>query len=309
MSNPLVSVICLCYNHEKYVRSSLQSVIDQTYESVEIIIVNDASTDQSRYEILQFLQDHPYILFIDLQENVGNCRAFNQGLRKARGEYVIDLATDDQLTPDRITRQVAAFQQLDSDYGVVFSDARYLDEQDQELGTHFSKYPPERGDLYTSLIARYFIPPTTMMIKKVVFDELGGYDEHLTYEDFDFWVRSSRKWKYDFIEHPLTLIRKSGSSLSSGFYLKNSKLIPSTFQVCRKIREMNQNRDDEQALIKRLQYELKIAAVTGNRKIAGAFFRELKSLHASNTYSYLYFLFSKLNWHVYGLISRIQQLR
>lgn len=302
MPNPLVSVICLCHNHERFIESCLQSVIDQTYEEIEIILINDASLDNSRAEINQFLKNHPEIDLIDLNENVGNCKAFNMGLKMANGEFVIDLAADDLLHPDRIKRQIAAFQELDDTYGVVYSDAKYIDEDNREMTDHFHQYSPENGDLYASLVARYFIAPPTMMIKKVVLDELDGYDESLAYEDFDFWVRSSRNWKYDFVNEPLTFVRKLDNSLSSRFYQKNSPLIPSTFKVCQKIRSMNETDMEDRALLTRLKYEFKIAAVTGNRDWAQKFFMEMRQLHQPALQEYLLYVFSKLNWNIYPLI-------
>ena len=74
MSNPIVTIICLCYNQEKFVREALDSAIKQTYTPIQVIIIDDASTDNSKAIIHTFLNNHPEIHFIALNENKGNCR-------------------------------------------------------------------------------------------------------------------------------------------------------------------------------------------------------------------------------------------
>ncbi|MDW3193533.1 MAG: glycosyltransferase [Cytophagales bacterium] len=306
-SLPKVSVICLCYNHAAFVRSSILSVLNQTYPNIEVIIINDASPDNSTDVIQGILKDHPEILFLDLPQNIGNCKAFNQGLKKATGKYIIDLSCDDELKADRITKQVAAFERLPNDYGVLYSDATYIDEQGKPLGDHFSSFSPTKGEVYAELVRRYFIAPPTMMIRKEVLMELGGYNEALAYEDFDFWVRSARNWKYDFVNEPLTRIRKTSGSLSSKFHVRDSPLIDSTLTVCKKIKALNQNEAEDIALAERIQYELKIACLTGSRSAAKEFYELLSSIQPPDLASRFWLLFSRLRWNVFALLRGIRR--
>lgn len=301
-SFPKVSVICLCYNHAAYVERSLQSVLDQTYPEVEMIIVNDASTDNSATVIQEVLKNYPGITFLDLPENIGNCRAFNRGLKEVTGKYVIDLSCDDELVADRIEKQVSAFEELPKDYGVLYSNAIYINESGAPLGDHFSQYAPVRGDLYEELVRRYFIAPPTMMIRKAVFDELGGYNEALAYEDFDFWVRSARNWKYDYLNVPLTRIRKTSGSLSSKFHKRNNPLTASTLEVCQKIQALNHTAGEDAALAQRLKYELKIGSLTGSRRIAQQFFELLRQIESPDWDSRFWLFFSRLRWNAFPLI-------
>ncbi len=234
---PLVSVLCLCYNHEKYVSKAIQSVLDQTYSNIELIVVDDASIDGSKGEIERILTNQHFV-FIDLSENVGNTRAFNKAFTQSNGKYIIDLAADDVLVKDRIEKQVAFFESCNDKTGVIYSDVTYIDETSNPIGHHFSegKYTPYAGDIYEELIKKYFIPPPSMMIKREVLEELGGYDENLAYEDFDFWIRSSRNWHYAFQTESLTLVRRLEDSLSSKAYSKNDKQLHSTYLVCEKIK-------------------------------------------------------------------------
>lgn len=269
MPAPLVTVICLCFNQERFVVEALQSVFNQTYQNIQLIVVDDCSSDNSVPAIKAFLSAHSGIEFIALEKNLGNCRAFNRGLALAKGEYIIDLAADDLLLPERIETGVEALR--DGKYGVHFSDAEIISESGEHLGYHSDKFPHHtipQGDIYTALIERYFICPPSMMFTKAVQNHIGGYDESLAYEDFDFWVRSARVFEYCYSEKVLVKRRISLGSKSSGQYKFNSPQLRSTFIVCNKIYEMNKSADEMQALKKRVYYELRQSLFTLNISLA-----------------------------------------
>jgi hypothetical protein len=98
-----------------------------------------------------------------------------------------------------------------------------------------------------------------MIIRKKVFDELGGYDESLLYEDFDFWLRSSRTWKYGFRNEVLVKKREIPQSLGARQYLRGSKYLLSTYMVCRKAFALNCSKTEYAALLKRILFESKMA--------------------------------------------------
>lgn len=295
--SPLVSVICLCYNHENFVEEALTSVVGQTYPNIEVIVIDDASTDQSLTSIQHFLagyQGTHSIKTLFLPENIGNCRAFNQGLALAKGKYVIDFATDDVMLPERINQQVSLFEQLSPDYGVVFSEAAYINEKGQHLYYHYKdklhrlkKIP--NGNIYADLLKRYIVCSPTMIVKKEVLDKMGGYDENLAYEDFDFWVRSSRTHRYAFLNECTTQVRKISGSLSTKVGNPGDKQLYSTFLVCKKALRLNKNKKENKALVKRIQYELRQCIITGNKREAQLFLKLLSKLHRPlNLYSLLY---------------------
>ncbi len=273
MSKPLVSVICLCYNHRSFVRAAIQSALDQTYDHLEIIVVDDGSTDGSKTIISEILAEKPEVKFINLQHNIGNCRAFNMGFRQSKGSYIIDLATDDIMHPTRIAKQVALFEMRDRHYGVVYTDALFIDDMGKFLGQQSTKYRPVEGDVYQDIIQRYFVSPPTMMIRREVLEDLGGYDESLAYEDFDFWVRSSRKFHYGYLNEPLTTVRRVPKSKSGDFFSNPAKMAQSTLLVCRKIKELNKDQEETTKFQDRLQYELRQLAMLGLDHQAKALFQ------------------------------------
>ena len=105
--NPLVTVICLSYNHEKFVVEALNSVLQQNYSPVELIVVDDCSTDKSASIIDSWCLQQNNITFIKNEQNSGNTKSFNTALKIASGDYIIDLAADDVLTYEGIELQVA----------------------------------------------------------------------------------------------------------------------------------------------------------------------------------------------------------
>jgi glycosyltransferase involved in cell wall biosynthesis len=287
MSSPLVSVICLCYNHERFVTEAIQSVLNQTYRNLEIIIVDDKSTDRSRDQIERIAAANDSIVYIPLSENVGICKAFNRGLAKAKGEFIVDFATDDIFDPERIKKQVDRFEQLDSSYGVVFTDAFYVNAEGKVLRRHVASMRAQnlinqipQGDVYADLIERYFVAAPTMLVRREVLSVLNGYDESLAYEDFDFWIRSSRLFKYSYIGEPLTMIRKHDGSMSLDQYKKGDPQLESTYRVCLKALELNKTPREKIALTIRVRYEFRQSVFSENFREAGLFFELLKKLES-----------------------------
>jgi glycosyltransferase involved in cell wall biosynthesis len=285
MEAPLVTVICLCYNHEKFVREAIQSVLDQSYKNIEIIVVDDASTDGSSRDIEKIAAANPRIRYFQLKQNLGNCAAFNTGWRNSSGEFVVDFSTDDVMLPHRIEKQVELFQKLDKKFGVVFTDVVYVDEDGFPLYTHFDHLIKHglireiaEGDVYAILLSTYYISSPSMLVRRQVLERLGGYDEQLAYEDFDFWVRSSRDFYYAFLDAVLTKVRKTRGSLSTRAYSRGDKQLQSTYRVCEKALTLNRSSAEHAALAKRVRYEWRHAVLSENFAEANLFYGLLRRI-------------------------------
>lgn len=284
-STPLVSVICLCYNQARFVEEAIHSVLQQTYPNIELIVVDDASSDDSRQMIEKVLAPYPRAKFIALETNIGNCRAFNKGWRESAGEFIIDLAADDLLMPKRVERGVEAFARHDVSYGVSFSNAELVAGNGAFLKYHYNvdpsglvKMPVPQGDVFLPLIQRYFICAPTMMYRRSVLDRLGGYDESLSYEDFDFWVRSSRLFKYVYTDEVLVKKRIVKGSKSQLQFKVGSKDFSSTYKVCVKAAALVASAVEKHALKKRVFYELRQALRFFDFKTALCYLALLKNL-------------------------------
>ena len=277
IDKPLVSVICLCHNQADYVEKAIDSVLNQTYKNIELIVVDDASNDGSK-EIIREKLSETEVSFIDLPENLGNCAAFNKGFFISKGEYIIDLAADDELYPQRIEKGLSAFKE--SKVGVNFCDA-LLEYGDKRTSSSFYKRDDNgdleqavpQGEVYESLIKRHFISAPTMMIKRDVLEELGGYDSTLAYEDFDFWIRSSRNWNYSFLDEILVKKRILPKSHHASQFKFHSNHHQSTLKVCQKIKKLNKSISEKKALRQRCKYEIGLCIKQGNLRLIPGFLK------------------------------------
>jgi glycosyltransferase involved in cell wall biosynthesis len=278
---PLVTVVCLCYNHARFIREALDSVLNQTSKNLEIIIVDDFSTDNSREIIEEYVRKYPQLKYLPNEKNLGNCSAFNRAWEISKGEYLIDFATDDILMPERISEQITTFEKLDKSYGIIYTDAELIDDNGRHLGYYYKRdasgnllKPVPSGEVFADVVARHFISTPTMIMRREVFEKLGGYDASLAYEDFDLWVRSARTFNYFFLDKPLTKRRIHAAQMSQQQYKPSDKQIFSTIEVCRKAQHLLRNEKEKQALITRVEYELTQAYLTRNHK-ASQLLREL----------------------------------
>ncbi len=268
-NHPLVSVICLCYNHEEFVVESLNSVLNQTYKNIELIIIDDNSNDNSKETIEIWLKKYPNVVFISNETNLGNTKTFNKALQLAKGDYIIDLAADDVLLPICVEKQLNTF--LNSklkNLGIVYGNAELISDNNTHVRYYYDVntekkaiQKPSSGDIYLAMLNQSsMICSVSSMIKREVLNQLNGYDENLAYEDLDLWIRTSRSFNFDFIDSILIQKREIQGSLGSQFYTKlNSKtrkLNYSSYLVIKKAIALNKTRAENKALLKRLHYEM-----------------------------------------------------
>ena len=205
---PLVTIGAINYNNAKYVIETLESIKSQTYRNIELIIVDDCSTDKSFELIHDWLKTYKGICKVIAHEiNLGVCATCNDVLRNASGEYISIIATDDIMLPEKIAKQVELLLKTNDDIGAVFSDA-YLINEDSSLKKElfiqryrkFDKVPSRF--IYKDLLEGNFLPAMSVMVKKICYNDVGLFDVDLVFEDYDMWLRISKKYKFlysDFI--------------------------------------------------------------------------------------------------------------
>ncbi|MFD2574091.1 glycosyltransferase family 2 protein [Spirosoma soli] len=305
---PWVTVICTSYNHEEYVVEALRSVVEQDYPNVQLIVIDNGSTDQTAERIDDFISSYPSVEFIKNSINIGLNRAFNQGLALAQGRYVIDLSADDVLLPGRITKQTDLFERLSGPYAVVFTNAAYIDEQGQQIGLHYAvdaagharaKIPS--GNVFQPILDAYFICTPTMMMRRDVLNELGGYDETLAFEDFDFWVRSSRLYLYAYLDEVLTFKRRLPNSLSTQVILPDNNLLSSTLTVCHKAFERCHTPTEFKSLAKRIRTFIRKAFYAEQFELALQFGQLLYSIEQPGLVTSLILRLSRLDLPINSL--------
>jgi glycosyltransferase involved in cell wall biosynthesis len=179
---PLVSVIVPCYNSGKTLSRTIDSVISQTWENLEIIIINDGSTDTATIELLSILSTKPKIT-VHSQSNKGLASARNSGIRISKGNFILPLDADDWIDDNAIKLMLGAYNQ-DNRKSIVFSDIKL---EGKRLGVKETYCNP-----FEQLFSNQL--PYCMLFPRSVFDEVSGYDESLILglEDWDLNLRLLR---------------------------------------------------------------------------------------------------------------------
>lgn len=305
-SNDRVTVICIAFNHEKWIKKALVSVLLQDHPQKELIIVDNGSKDCTPTIIRDWVAYHSDKLPIKVifkSKSEPYCQVFNEVLDNVESPFVIDLSGDDFLYSNHLSHSVYRLHQT-QDAAFVFCDAIILDENGNEKPYYKDvdyKELKERiftDDLYEILIRRSYISAPTVVFNAAILKKVGGYDMTLSYEDFDIQLRLARSYPIAFSDHVGVLKRKHANSLSASQYQRyQSQMLPSTLRVCEKIREMNRDARENGALSIRILYELKHALWSGNFQVARGFVQLANQMKIKGTVFRLYklWLFLRLD--------------
>lgn len=205
--NPLVSILCLCYNQEKFIKESLESIKAQTYKNFEIIICDDFSQDQSVDVIESWISENTdlKIEFVKHSQNIGITKTLNELFKISQGKYIQILALDDTLVNNKLERHVAMLEKSSDEYAMVFSDAHLMNDdsklyQNKFIARHLFYLSLESQNFYQMLLRRNFIPAMSVLMKRENLIKENGWDESLPYEDYDMWLRLGKNYSFLFDE-------------------------------------------------------------------------------------------------------------
>lgn len=216
-SNPTVSVIIPTYNRAHLIGRAIQSVLDQTYQDFEIIVVDDASTDNTEDVVSNF--DDERIRYIRLKENSGTSAApRNTAIRIARGEYIAFQDSDDEWLPEKLKKQIRLFETVFSKVGIIYTDMWRINKNKKKKYWHSPRIMPEDGIIYEEALGYRveFIGAATIVIKKECFDKAGLLDEKLSmYIDTELLMRMSKYYYFCHIDEPLVNYFVTPNSTSS----------------------------------------------------------------------------------------------
>ncbi len=210
---PLVSVIIPSYNCQQYIAETIACVLAQDYPAIELIVVDDGSSDQT-LPIIQTFGDR---LKLIQQQNTGVCAARNRGIQEASGVFLCLLDHDDYWFPDKLSRQVNALLN-NPEYGVVYSSfthwhanagGEFPKPSDFKVNPSDAIDPEFSGWIYHLLLLDCWMLTSTALFRKDVFARCGLFDEALPYsEDWDLWLRLSRVYPFIKLAYPTTLYRQ-----------------------------------------------------------------------------------------------------
>ncbi len=208
---PLVSIVIPTYNRPYHLERAVDSSLRQTYENIEIIVVDDGS-DLS-LESLE--KKYPSVRFLKNSTNRGACYSRNRGLEAGKGEYINFLDDDDELYPRKIELQIEKFQRsMDPKLGMVTCHL-----VDCRSGRERIIKNNVKGEIYKTLLSKFAVAGTeAMLFKKSVFDEIDGFDENLeSSQEYDLFIRASEKYLIDYVDEILTRKNRSTDQISLNF--------------------------------------------------------------------------------------------
>lgn len=221
--HPLISVVVPCYNHEKYIEECLDSLLNQSYDNIEIFIVNDGSSDNSADVIVDYLRTHKGDIRLHFCNYVENtCFMWQEDvIPKLSGKYIVTLSADDMIVKDRFEKQVDFLENNIERFRLCFSWVKVIDSKENEMLEIEEDFNKRNNEDRYKKIKKYFqygcdIAGPTMMMDLSVFRELGGFNfNYRQVHDYDLWLRYLLKYDFYIIPEKLTVYRVLESSISN----------------------------------------------------------------------------------------------
>jgi len=224
MRTPLVTIVIPSYNHARYIEACVLSALAQTYPNIELIVIDDGSTDGSVEILDRLAREHGFQFYA--QENMGLPRTLNKALELSRGDYFCPMGSDDVMLPEKTALQVA-FLESHPEAGFCCGNARFIDQNGDFIARHNSRFKTETilmdFNQYFGNRKAGVIAPSTM-IRTALLREVGGYDTSIRLEDAAMWLKLTYMGhKIGFIHDIILHYRKhpTNTSKSARFMYEN----------------------------------------------------------------------------------------
>jgi glycosyltransferase involved in cell wall biosynthesis len=204
-TRPRVSVVIPCYNYGRYLPDAVASVLDQDGVDVDVLIVDDASTDGSCALAQELAASDQRIDVLLHEENRGHINTYNDGLAKVTGSYIVLLSADDLVAPNALTRAVALME-VNPHVGLVYGWAESFVDTPPTNGTRGRRWQIWPGAEWLALAARRgrcFVSSPEVVMRREALEQTDGYDPRLPHSaDFDMWLRTAARWDIGRISGP-----------------------------------------------------------------------------------------------------------
>lgn len=199
---PLVTVVIPTYNRAHMLPRALESVLAQTFEAFEVLVVDDGSTDDTVALMAEYEARDERVRYLVQPRNAGVSAARNRGLHEARGEFIAFLDSDDEWLPTKLECQLSRFKALPHGVGLLYGGVEDVGPR----GVRTVHVPEYRGDLFQMLLRRNVIHGTSgVMIRRAAAERAGFFDEKIpAIEDWEYWLRVLSHFDVDFVAEPLT---------------------------------------------------------------------------------------------------------
>ncbi|MGX9985171.1 glycosyltransferase family 2 protein [Soonwooa purpurea] len=216
--NPLVTIIVVSYNQGKYIRENLDSIKSQTYSEIELIVADDASTDDSIEVFESWIQENNYSVKKNFHtKNTGLATVLNECIDLATAKYIKIIAADDFLHPKSIEKCVRKLEELGEEFGMVFSDTFAINENSKIIAdiTDYNKFGNVSPELFRKELVRgNRIAALTVLMRLDVVKETGSYDSKFIVEDYYRWLKINQKYLIAYIPEKLAYYRQHENNIS-----------------------------------------------------------------------------------------------
>jgi glycosyltransferase involved in cell wall biosynthesis len=220
---PTVSINLCCYNSEKYLRETLDSIVNQTYKDWELVIINDGSSDSTEGIIKEYLSKGWPIVYHS-QSNKGLGYSRNKAIELSRGDYIAIIDHDDLWMPEKLEKQLVLFNNR-PEIGLVYSDGFTCsaDGQCKLNSTYYGgRYP--RGRVLAQLFMGNVVICAAMIMRRSVLDHIGLFNpDYNQVEDYDLLLRISEKYDFDYCDEPLITYRLHENNASRDISAKQTE--------------------------------------------------------------------------------------
>ena len=214
---PKVSVILPTYNRASLIGRAIKSILNQTFNDFELLIIDDGSVDDTEKVVKTFADTK--VTYKKHEENKGAAAARNTGIHLARGEFIAFNDSDDEWMPEKLERQIKKFSEVNSNIGVIYCG--YIAVSQQTNREIFRSTPMEKGKIYPRILQGCITGTFTPLIKQACFEKVGLFDETLpSCQDWDMWIRISEYYEFDFISDILVKMYIHGSQISTNLEAK-----------------------------------------------------------------------------------------
>lgn len=219
---PTVSINLCCYNSEKYLEETLQSIFAQTYSDWELVVVNDGSTDSTERIAQRHLGEGRNIVY-HAQANAGLGAARNKALELSQGEFIALIDHDDLWHPTKLEKQLALFTR--PEVALIYSGAAAWI-MGREPTLVVVKRPMYRGNVFIPIVLENFVPCASMVIRRIALEKVGAFDPRLNQvEEYDLAIRLAESYEFDYTEEPLLTFRVHPRNASWDRYGLQSEMI------------------------------------------------------------------------------------
>jgi len=216
MFSPEISVILPTHNRSQIVTRAVKSVLNQTYKSFEIIVVDDCSRDNTGPIIKEISEEDARVKYIRTDKNIGGAAARNRGVSESQGKYIAFLDDDDEALPEWLEKSIEKILTLPESWALLC--CRWYQNSEFTHVIYESAIFLKDGYIYEELLRGHDPPSGTSgsVIKRAAFDFVGGFDESLQgFQDYDFFFSLARKWTFHFLHIPLIIFyNHPGSRIS-----------------------------------------------------------------------------------------------